>query len=165
MCLEPLHCACRGHSNQAVSGTPCDHAAATQSHLSGCSASRQVGKCCLKFDSPVFNLPETMGCYLMFDSHGFYSPKPEPRAIEHKDALGYVPGRTAAEGLSDRDVRALLGQCIDANALVEICNNRVVNRLGASLTFGMRFSPCILAQNASPTHPASPLPPEYVAAP
>jgi hypothetical protein len=44
----------------------------------------------------------------------------EPRAIEREVALGYLPGSTAAEGLSDRDRCALLGQCIDANALLGI---------------------------------------------
>jgi hypothetical protein len=41
----------------------------------------------------------------------------EPSAIEREVALGYLPGSTAAEGLSDGDRCALLGQCIDANAL------------------------------------------------
>lgn len=41
----------------------------------------------------------------------------EPSAQEREVALGYLPGSTAAEGLSDRDRCALLGQCIDANAL------------------------------------------------
>ncbi len=44
----------------------------------------------------------------------------EPTAVEREVTLGYLPGSTAAEGLSDRSRCALLGQCIDANALLGI---------------------------------------------
>jgi len=42
----------------------------------------------------------------------------EPRAVEREVALGYLPNSTVAAGLTDRDRCALLGQCIDANALL-----------------------------------------------
>lgn len=41
----------------------------------------------------------------------------EPTAVECEVALGLLPGSTAAAGLSDGECCALLGQCIDANAL------------------------------------------------
>lgn len=41
----------------------------------------------------------------------------EPTAVEREVALGYLPGATAAPSLSEQERRALLGQCIDANAL------------------------------------------------
>ena len=41
----------------------------------------------------------------------------EPLAVEREVALGYLPGSTAAEGLSDRDRCSALGQCMDANTL------------------------------------------------
>lgn len=44
----------------------------------------------------------------------------EPTAQEREIALGYLPGSTAAEGLSDMARCSLLGQCIDANALLGI---------------------------------------------
>uniref|UniRef100_A0A383WKL0 Integrase catalytic domain-containing protein n=1 Tax=Tetradesmus obliquus TaxID=3088 RepID=A0A383WKL0_TETOB len=40
----------------------------------------------------------------------------EPTAVEREIALGYAPGSTAAEGLSERERCAALGQCMDANA-------------------------------------------------
>lgn len=44
----------------------------------------------------------------------------EPTAVEREVALGYLPGSTAAEGLSERSRCALLGQCMDANTLLGI---------------------------------------------
>jgi site-specific DNA-cytosine methylase len=41
----------------------------------------------------------------------------EPTAEEREFALGYLPGSTAAAGLSPRQRCELLGQCIDGNAL------------------------------------------------
>jgi len=41
----------------------------------------------------------------------------EPTAVEREVALGYLPGTTAAPSLSEQEQCALLGQCIDANAL------------------------------------------------
>jgi hypothetical protein len=41
----------------------------------------------------------------------------EPSAIEREIALGYEPGSTAAEGVTEQQCRSALGQCIDANAL------------------------------------------------
>lgn len=41
----------------------------------------------------------------------------EPTAVEREVALGLLPGSTAAAALSDGERCALLGQCIDANAL------------------------------------------------
>jgi hypothetical protein len=49
----------------------------------------------------------------------------EPVAIEREIMLGYAPGSTAAEGLSDRELCSALWQCMDANALqaiMEVCN-------------------------------------------
>eukprot|EP00878_Enallax_costatus_P000909 GHUV01001039.1.p1 GENE.GHUV01001039.1~~GHUV01001039.1.p1 ORF type:complete len:2125 (+),score=442.77 GHUV01001039.1:122-6376(+) len=40
----------------------------------------------------------------------------EPTAVEREVALGYLPGSTAAEGISELQRRQVLGQCIDANA-------------------------------------------------
>ena len=41
----------------------------------------------------------------------------EPNAVEHEIALGYLPGSTAAEGVSQQQRQQVLGQCIDANVL------------------------------------------------
>jgi len=41
----------------------------------------------------------------------------EPSAVEREVALGYLPGSTAAAGVSERDRCSALGQCMDANAL------------------------------------------------
>ncbi len=40
----------------------------------------------------------------------------EPTANEREIAMGYLPGSTAAEGVSEAQRRQVLGQCIDANA-------------------------------------------------
>lgn len=39
----------------------------------------------------------------------------EPSAAEREAALGYLPGSTAAEGVSELQRRRVLGQCIDGN--------------------------------------------------
>jgi hypothetical protein len=39
----------------------------------------------------------------------------EPNAGEREESLGYELGDTAAPGLSERDRRAILGRCMDAN--------------------------------------------------
>ncbi len=44
----------------------------------------------------------------------------EPTAEEREFALGYLPGSTAAEGVTEQQRRKALGQCIDANALQAI---------------------------------------------
>jgi hypothetical protein len=44
----------------------------------------------------------------------------EPTAAEREVALGYLPGSTAAAGLTDRQRCAVLGQCIDANCLLGV---------------------------------------------
>lgn len=44
----------------------------------------------------------------------------EPTAEEREFALGYLPGSTAAEGVTELDRRKALGQCMDANALQSI---------------------------------------------
>eukprot|EP00775_Hariotina_reticulata_P009856 gene9856-biopygen11780 len=41
----------------------------------------------------------------------------EPTASEREVALGYLPGSTAAEGVTEQQRCAVLGQCIDANTL------------------------------------------------
>ena len=41
----------------------------------------------------------------------------EPNALEREIALGYLPGSTAAEGVSQQQRQQVLGQCIDANVL------------------------------------------------
>jgi hypothetical protein len=41
----------------------------------------------------------------------------EPNAHEREVALGYLPGSTAAEGISEQQRRQVLGQAIDANVL------------------------------------------------
>jgi len=40
----------------------------------------------------------------------------ELTAVEREAAMGYLPGSTAAEGVSEQDRNRVLGQCIDANA-------------------------------------------------
>jgi hypothetical protein len=41
----------------------------------------------------------------------------EPNAEERETALGYLPGSTAAEGITEEQRRQVLGQCLDANTL------------------------------------------------
>eukprot|EP00775_Hariotina_reticulata_P013865 gene13865-biopygen15796 len=41
----------------------------------------------------------------------------EPNAHEREVSLGYEPGSTAADGVSEQQRRSALGQCMDANAL------------------------------------------------
>jgi site-specific DNA-cytosine methylase/transposase-like protein len=41
----------------------------------------------------------------------------EPTAQEREIALGYLPGSTAADGITEAQRRHILGQCIDANVL------------------------------------------------
>ena len=45
----------------------------------------------------------------------------EPSADQREAALGYLPGSTAAEGITERQRREVLGQSIDANAAQAIC--------------------------------------------
>jgi hypothetical protein len=45
----------------------------------------------------------------------------EPSAEQREVALGYLPGSTAAEGVTELQRRQVLGQCIDGNAAQAIC--------------------------------------------